>query len=109
MTDDVYEAVARRLLSRELEVRAGEVAVRLREAAVALENGDDLDRGHYWKAREELDRAEDLLEDYVRPLVEDDVTASRTLSIEIPGEVADDLDLEEGDSVLYQGETDSNR
>jgi hypothetical protein len=108
MTDGVFEAVARRLLSRELEVRAGEVAAQLREAAVALENGDDLDRGHYRKGREELDRAENLLEDYVRPLVEDDVTTSRTLmSIEIPEEVADDL--EEGDSVLYQGDTDDDR
>lgn len=104
MSDDVFEAVARQLLSRELDVRAEAVAAEMREAAAALRNGDDVERGHYWQAREELERAEDVLEDYVRPLAEDDITASRTLSIEIPAEVADELDLKEGDDVLWTGE-----
>lgn len=101
---DAYETVARRLLARELDVRAEEVAAEMREAAAALRNGEELDRRHYNRPTGELERAEWLLEEYLRPLVEDDPTAAPSHSIELPAEVADDTDLEEGDDVLWSGE-----
>lgn len=76
---------------------------------MADENDEESELEMSERQRQVLERGGDLevsddVQERVDEVLDEDDDTGHSLSIEIPDEVADELDLEDGDDVLWSGE-----